>query len=158
PWGDAINLDDVGSDEVRRFLIDSAIAWLRDFGADGLRLDALHSLYDTSERHFVEQLVDEVRVLERDLDRRFTIIGEHDNHDPNALIQWGLDAHWNDDFHHAVHALLTGEHGGYYMDFVGQLGKVLEHGYALDGGFSQFRNERHGRPFGALPRDRLVAY
>jgi maltooligosyltrehalose trehalohydrolase len=158
PWGESINLDDTGSDEVRRFLIDSAVAWLRDFGADGLRLDALHALYDDSEHHFVEQLVDEIRVLERDLDRRFVVIGEYDHHDPKALIEWGLDAHWNDDFHHAVHALLTGEHDGYYVDFVGKLGKVLERGYALDGGFSQFRNERHGRPFGALTRDRLVAY
>ncbi|HEY5924145.1 MAG TPA: malto-oligosyltrehalose trehalohydrolase [Kofleriaceae bacterium] len=158
PWGEAINLDDTGSDEVRRFLIDSAIRWLRDFGADGLRLDALHALYDDSERHFVRQLVDEIRVLERDLGRQFTVIGEYDHHDPKALTEWRLDAHWNDDFHHAVHALLTREHGGYYVDFVGQLGKVLEQGYALDGGFSKFRNAPHGKPFGALPRDRLVAY
>jgi len=158
PWGDAINLDDVGSDEVRRFLIDSAIAWLRDFGADGLRLDALHALYDDSEHHFVEQLVDEVHVLERELARRFVLIGEYDHHDPKALIEWGLDAHWNDDFHHAVHTLVTGETDSYYVDFVGKLGTVLEHGYALDGGFSKFRGERHGRPFGALPRDRLIAY
>ncbi len=158
PWGEAINLDDIGNDEVRRFLIDSAIQWLRDYGADGLRLDALHALYDDSDRHFVEQLVDEVRVLERDVDRRFVLIGEFDHHDPKALIEWGLDAHWNDDFHHAIHTLLTGEHGGYYVDFVGKLGKVLEHGYALEGGFSKFRNERHGRPFGALARDRLVGY
>jgi maltooligosyltrehalose trehalohydrolase len=158
PWGEAINLDDTGSDEVRRYLIDSAIAWLRDFGADGLRLDAVHALYDDSDRHFVAQLVDEIRALERDLDRRFVVIGEYDHHDPKALIEWGLDAHWNDDFHHAVHALLTGEHDSYYVDFVGKLGKVLEHGYALDGGFSKFRRARHGRPFGALGRDRLVAY
>lgn len=158
PWGEAINLDDRGSDEVRRFLIDSAIAWLRDYGADGLRLDALHALYDDSDRHFVAQLVEEIRVLERDLDRRFTVIGEYDDHDPTALVEWGLDAHWNDDFHHAVHALLTGERDSYYVDFVGALGKVLEHGYALDGGVSQFRGRPHGRPFGALPRDRLVGY
>jgi maltooligosyltrehalose trehalohydrolase len=158
PWGEAINLDDSGSEEVRRFLIDSALAWLRDFGADGLRLDAVHALYDDSARHFVAQLVDEIRLLERDLDRRFVVIGEYDHHDPKALIEWGLDAHWNDDFHHAVHALLTSEHDGYYVDFVGKLGKVLEHGYALDGGFSKFRNAHHGRSFGALTRDRLVAY
>lgn len=158
PWGDAINLDDRGSDEVRRFLIDGAIAWLRDFGADGLRLDALHALHDDSKPHFVEQLVNEIRVLEQDLDRTFVIIGEYDHHDPKALIEWGLDAHWNDDFHHAVHALLTGERGGYYADFPGTLGKVLERGYALDGGVSKFRGGPHGRPFGALPRDRLIAY
>jgi maltooligosyltrehalose trehalohydrolase len=158
PWGAAINLDDRGSDEVRRFLVDSALAWLRDFGADGLRLDAVHSLFDDSDRHFVRQLCDEIRGLERDLGRRFIVIGEYDHHDPKALTEWGLDAHWNDDFHHAVHALVTGEQGGYYVDFVGALPKVLEQGYALDGGYSQFRGEPHGKPFGSLSRDRLVAY
>ena len=158
PWGEAINLDDRGSDEVRRFLIDSALAWLRDFGADGLRLDAVHSLFDDSERHFVAQLVDAIRALERELDRKFVVIGEYDHHDPKVIREWGLDAHWNDDFHHAVHALVTGEHDGYYVDFAGALPKVLEQGYALDGGYSQFRGEPHGRPFGSLPRDRLVAY
>jgi maltooligosyltrehalose trehalohydrolase len=158
PWGEAINLDDRGSDEVRRFLIDSALAWLRDFGADGLRLDAVHSLYDESERHFIRQLCDEIRGLERDLDRPFVVIGEYDSHDPKAITEWGLDAHWNDDFHHAVHALVTGEQSGYYVDFVRTLPKVLERGYALDGGFSKFRSAPHGRPFGDLPRDRLVAY
>jgi maltooligosyltrehalose trehalohydrolase len=158
PWGEAINLDDRGSDEVRRFLIDSALEWLRDFGADGLRLDAVHALFDDGPQHFIEQLVDEIRGLERDLDRKLVVIGEYDHHDPKVLTQWGLDAHWNDDFHHAVHALLTGEHGSYYADFVGALGKVLEHGYALDGGVSRFRGVRHGKPFGTLPRDRLVGY
>lgn len=158
PWGEAINLDDRDSDEVRRFLIDSALMWLRDYGADGLRLDAVHSLYDESDRHFAQQLCDDIRALGRDLQRRFVVIGEYDHHDPEVLTRWGLDAHWNDDFHHAVHTLLTGEHGGYYVDFVGALPKVLEQGYALDGGYSQFRGHRHGRPFGALPRDRLVAY
>jgi maltooligosyltrehalose trehalohydrolase len=73
---------------------------------------------------------------------------------------WGLDAHWNDDFHHAVHALLTGERAGYYGDFAADhtLAKIFENGYALDGGFSEFRQKAHGRPFGELPRSRLVAY
>lgn len=158
PWGEAINLDDRGSDEVRRFLIDSALAWLRDFGADGLRLDAVHSLYDESKRHFIQQLCEDIRGLGRDLDRRFIVIGEYDHHDPKVLTEWGLDAHWNDDFHHAVHTLLTGEQSGYYVDFVGTLPKVLEQGYALDGGFSTFRGAPHGHPYGDLPRDRLVAY
>ncbi len=164
PWGDAINLDGDGSREVRRFLIDSALAWLRDYGVDGLRLDALHSLRDRSERHFVAELVDEIRSLERALGRTFAVIGEYDDHDPRAVEPrpdgWGLDAHWNDDFHHAVHVLLTGETAGYYGDFAapGTLGKVLEGGYALDGGFSPFRGGVHGAPFGGLPRDRLVAY
>jgi maltooligosyltrehalose trehalohydrolase len=165
PWGDAINLDDDGSRHVRRFLIDSALGWLRDYGADGLRLDAIHSLVDTSQRHFVAELVDEVRALERELGRPLVLIGEFDEHDPNAVMGrdrggWGLDAHWNDDFHHVVHALLTGEHEGYYGDFAGPgaLPKVFEAGYVLDGGYSPFRKKNHGKPYGDLPRDRLVAY
>jgi maltooligosyltrehalose trehalohydrolase len=164
PWGDAINLDGEGSREVRRFLIDSALTWLRDYGADGLRLDAVHSLRDGGERHFVAELVDAVRALERELGRRLVVIGEYDEHDPRAVVErphgWGLDAHWNDDFHHAVHALVTGEVAGYYADFAaeGTLLKILERGYALDGCHSQFRGGAHGAPYGALPRDRLVAY
>jgi maltooligosyltrehalose trehalohydrolase len=165
PWGDAINLDDDGSREVRRFLIDSALGWLRDYGVDGLRLDALHSLVDTSERHFVAELVDEIRALEREVGRAFVLIGEYDDHDPRAVTDrshggWGLDAHWNDDFHHTVHALLTGEQEGYYADFVarGSLAKLFERGYVLDGGYSPFRKTTHGQPYGELPRDRLVAY
>src|SRR5262249_35616234 len=110
PWGDAINLDDEGSREVRRFLIDSALHWLCDYGVDGLRLDALHALRDDSERHFVRQLVDEIRAAGDRLGRSFVVIGEYDDHDPRAVDMssrgWGLDAHWNDDFHHAIHALL----------------------------------------------------
>ena len=160
PWGEAINLDADGSREVRRFLIDSALEWLRGYGIDGLRLDALHSLYDSSDRHFVAELVDEVKALARELDRPLVLIGEYDDHDPQAITGWGLDAHWNDDFHHAVHALVTGEAGGYYQDFAprGVLEKILEQGYALDGGYSPFRGKPHGKPYGDLPRDHLVAY
>jgi maltooligosyltrehalose trehalohydrolase len=164
PWGEAINLDAEGSAEVRRFLIDSALSWLEVHGADGLRLDALHALVDTSERHFVAELVDEVAALSSRLGRPLVLIGEYDDHDPRAVMErprgWGLDAHWNDDFHHAVHALLTGEHAGYYRDFAAPdtLAKVLERGYALEGGVSVHRGGPHGRPYGELPRDRLVAY
>jgi len=165
PWGEAINLDADGSRDVRRYLIDSALMWLRDYGADGLRLDALHALHDTSDRHFVAELVDEVHALERELGRSLVLIGEYDDHDPTAVTEraaggWGLDAHWNDDFHHAVHVLLTGEHGGYYADFAdpGTLAKVIAWGYALDGGYSPFRKQPHGTPYGDLWRDRLVAY
>jgi len=165
PWGDAINLDAEGSREVRRFLIDSALMWLRDYGADGLRLDALHALRDTSERHFIAELTDAVRELERELGRPLVLIGEWDDHDRVAVLPradggWGLDAHWNDDFHHAIHALLTGERTGYFQDFapLTTLAKVLRDGYALDGAMSSYRGRPHGAPYGELPRDRLVAY
>ena len=164
-WGDAINLDGDGAVEVRRFLIDSALHWLCQYGADGLRLDALHALRDDSARHLVAELADEVRAAGVRLGRRFTLIGEYDDHDPRAVTPtaaggWGLDAHWNDDFHHAIHALFTGERDGYYADFAapGTLARVLHRGYALDGGMSAFRGRPHGQPFGDLPRDRLVAY
>jgi len=165
PWGEAINLDGEGSGEVRRFLIDSALHWLCDYGVDGLRLDALHSLYDDGERHFVQELAHEVRAAGAHLGRDFVLIGEYDDHDPRAVTPeaaggWGLDAHWNDDFHHAVHVLATGERSGYYDDFAapGTLAKILRDGYALDGGFSRFRRRAHGKPFGGLGRDRLIGY
>jgi maltooligosyltrehalose trehalohydrolase len=165
PWGAAVNLDGPDARESRRFFIDSALAWLRDYGADGLRLDALHALHDHGPRHVVAELVDDVRALERARGRRFVLVGEYDAHEPLAVREravggWGLDAHWNDDFHHALHVLLTGEHHAYYADFAapGTLAKVLERGYALDGGYSSFRRAHHGRPYGELPRDRLVAY
>jgi maltooligosyltrehalose trehalohydrolase len=165
PWGEAINLDGEGALEVRRFFLDSALAWLRDYAADGLRLDAIHAMRDRSTRHLVAELVDEVRALERETGRKYTLIGEYDDHDPIAVRErarggWGLDAHWNDDFHHAVHAMLTGERQLYYADFAAPdtLAKVLEHGYALDGGYSRYRRHDHGKPYGELPRDRLVGY
>ncbi|HEU4726733.1 MAG TPA: malto-oligosyltrehalose trehalohydrolase [Kofleriaceae bacterium] len=165
PWGNGLNLDGPGCREVRRFLIDVALGWLRDYGADGLRLDAIHALRDDSEHHLIAELVDEVRAIERRLGRPVALIAEYDHHDPRVVLErhrggWGLDAHWNDDFHHAVHALLTGERTGYYADFAepDTLCRVLEHGYALDGRTSRFRGGPHGRPFGALPRDRLIAY
>lgn len=165
PWGEAVNLDGEGGREVRQFILDSCTTWLRDYGADGLRLDAIHALRDTSDRHFVAELTDAVRGLERELGRTLVLIGEYDDHDPIAVTErdasgWGLDAHWNDDFHHAVHALLVGEHTGYYQDFAdrGTLAKVLEQGYVLDGCESPFRAKSHGKPFGSRPRDRLVAY
>jgi maltooligosyltrehalose trehalohydrolase len=157
PWGAGIAFGDA---HVRRFLVDSALAWLEDYGADGLRLDALHAIRDDSPRHFVAELCDEVAALARRLGRPLVVIGEYDDHDPRVLTDWHLHAHWNDDFHHALHALLTGESHGYYQDFAAgtALAKVLHDGYALDGAPSRFRGGPHGHPFGDLPRDHLVAY
>jgi maltooligosyltrehalose trehalohydrolase len=162
PWGPGINFDDIGSREVRRFFIDSALAWLEDYRLDGLRLDAVHAIVDTSEPHFIRQLADDVAALERRLGRELVVIAEYDHHDPTIVKRdgWRCRAHWNDDFHHALHALVTGERSGYYGDFAdpGALAHVLEHGYWLDGKLSAFRGGPHGHAFGALPRDRLVAY
>jgi maltooligosyltrehalose trehalohydrolase len=164
-WGPAVNLDGAGSDEVRRFLCDNALMWLRDYHLDGLRLDAVHALADDSAVHFLEQLVDEVSSLEQELGRALVLIAESDRNDPR-LVQprelggFGLDAVWSDDYHHALHAALTGERGGYYEDFgpLKDLAKALEDVYVYDGRYSSHRQRRHGRPVGALDRSRFLAY
>src|SRR6185369_1662618 len=122
PWGDAVNLGGAGSDEVRAFFIDNALMWLRDYHFDGLRLDAVHALVDPSARHFLEELANRVAELEVSAGRPLCLIAESDLNDPRLvrppeLGGYGLSAQWSDDFHHALHTLLTGERTGYYSDF-----------------------------------------
>ncbi|HEV2275235.1 MAG TPA: alpha-amylase family glycosyl hydrolase, partial [Acidobacteriaceae bacterium] len=122
PWGGAVNLEEAESDEVRRYLIENAILWLRDYHFDGLRLDAVHALVDRSATHFLEQLRDEVRILEAQVARNFVVIAESDLNDPRLVREkeaggFGLDAQWSDDFHHAMFSVLAGERQGYYEDF-----------------------------------------
>jgi maltooligosyltrehalose trehalohydrolase len=122
PWGDAVNFDGRGSDEVRRFLCDNALMWLRDYHFDGLRLDAIHAIVDTSSVHFLEQLAAEVAALQAELSRHLTLVAESNLNDPRIVRPieaggYGIDAQWSDDFHHALHAWLTGERAGYYADF-----------------------------------------
>jgi maltooligosyltrehalose trehalohydrolase len=152
PWGQAINLDGPGSDEVRRFFIDNALTWLREYRIDGLRLDAVHAIFDTSALHFLEHLAIEVRQLSTQLDRRLEVIAESSLNDPRLVWPvdrggYGLDATWCEDLHHALHAVLSGEHYGFYQDYLGvsDLAKALRHVYCLDGRFSTFRGRRHGR-------------
>ncbi|MFJ4471807.1 malto-oligosyltrehalose trehalohydrolase [Streptomyces sp. NPDC089424] len=164
PWGTAVNLDAPGSDEVRAFLIGSALAWLRDYRLDGLRLDAVHALVDTRAVHFLEELSAAVDALAADTGRPLFLIAESDRNDPRLVTGreaggLGLQAQWNDDFHHALHAALTGESQGYYADFarapVGALAKTLTGGFFHDGTYSSFRGRRHGRP---LDRSRIAAH
>lgn len=164
PWGTAVNLDAPGSDEVRAFLIGSALAWLRDYRLDGLRLDAVHALVDTRAVHFLEELSAAVDALAADAGRPLFLIAESDRNDPRLVTGreaggLGLQAQWNDDFHHALHAALTGESQGYYADFarapVGALAKTLTGGFFHDGTYSAFRGRRHGRP---LDRARIAAH
>jgi len=122
PWGSAVNLDGPESDEVRRFFIDNALMWLRDYHCDGLRLDAVHAIFDQSALHFLEQLANEVQMLSAKLDHHFVLVAESDLNDPRLVRAsehggYGLDAMWNEDFHHALHAVLTGERTGYCVDF-----------------------------------------
>ena len=164
PWGDAVNLDGPGSDEVRRFFIDNALMWLRDYHFDGLRIDAVHAIIDTSAIHFLEQLAGEVSELEGILGRQTVLIAESDLNtsrivEPAASGGYGLTAQWNEDFHHALHACLTGERNGYYRDFGGlaDLARVLTEGFAYAGRYSIYRQRRHGRPVSHLSGRQFVA-
>ncbi|GGZ91895.1 malto-oligosyltrehalose trehalohydrolase [Streptomyces bluensis] len=164
PWGAAVNLDAPGSDEVRAYLAGSALAWLRDYRLDGLRLDAVHALKDTRARHFLEELSTAVDTLAAELHRPLFLIAESDLNDPRVITAraeggLGVHAQWNDDFHHALHTTLTGEAQGYYADFArapfAALAKTLTDGFFHDGTYSTFRGRRHGRP---LDRTRLSAH
>ncbi|WP_435281876.1 malto-oligosyltrehalose trehalohydrolase [Streptomyces koelreuteriae] len=164
PWGAAVNLDAPGSDEVRAFLVGSALAWLRDYRIDGLRLDAVHALVDTRARHFLEELSAAVDALAAEVDRPLFLVAESDLNDPRLITSragggLGLHAQWNDDFHHALHTTLTGESQGYYADFaragLGGLAKTLGGGWFHDGTYSSFRERHHGRP---LDRNRVAAH
>ena len=153
PWGSAVNLDDVGSDEVRRYLIDNACGWLRDFHLDGLRLDAVHALHDTRALHYLAELSDAVDALATALGRPLALIAESDRNDPltvtpRAAGGLGMTAAWDDDVHHALHALLSGERQGYYVDFgtLDCLGHVLTSVFWHDGRWSEFRGRSHGAP------------
>lgn len=153
PWGPAVNLDGPGSTEVRRFLCDNAKMWLRDYRFDGLRLDAIHAIFDTSAMHFLEQLSTEIDQLKTDTGRHFFLIAESDLNDPRVVTPreangLGFDAQWSDDFHHALHTVLTGERAGYYSDFgsVASLAKSLKSVFVYDGRESAFRQRTHGRP------------
>lgn len=165
PWGWAVNFDGPHSDEVRRFFCDNALMWLRDYHFDGLRLDAVHAIFDTSARPFLEQLGDEVKQLSRQTGRPLVVIPESDLNDPRLLWPpdrggFGLDAQWSDDFHHALHALLTGERAGYYGDFgtVADLAKALRNAYVYDGRYSAHRQRRHGRPPIGLSSHHFLGY
>ncbi|MHB8721630.1 MAG: malto-oligosyltrehalose trehalohydrolase [Steroidobacteraceae bacterium] len=163
-WGAAINYDGPHSDAVRRFFIDNALMWLRDYGFDGLRLDAVHAIYSFDAVHVLEELAAAVRELGGKLGRHFVLIAESDLNDPRlvrAAAQggFGLDAHWADDFHHAVHRFFTGESGGYYADFGGlaDLAAALRDGYVYQGQYSTHRGRRHGRaPAGVAPHQLVV--
>ncbi len=164
-WGDLVNLDDEGSAEVRRYILDNVRLWFTDMHVDALRLDAVHALLDDSETHLLEEMAIEVAALSAHQGRPLTLIAESDLNDPKLVTPreaggYGLDAQWSDDFHHAVHVALTRETSGYYADFepLTALAKVLERGFFHDGTFSSFRDRDHGVPIdtAAMPAWRLV--
>ncbi len=162
-WGEGFNLDGPDSDEVRRYLVDNAVYWIDEFHLDGLRLDAADRIVDLSPVHLAEEIGAAVHRQGAAAGRRTVVIAEIDSNDPRWVRPrevggFGLDGHWSDDFHHAVHVALTGERSGYYADFggVGPVARALGRRYFHDGGYSPFRRRRHGRPAEDVAGDRFV--
>jgi maltooligosyltrehalose trehalohydrolase len=165
PWGDAVNLDDAGSDEVRRFFVDNALAWLEHYHVDGLRIDAVHAFADRSAVHFLEELAAAVAGLSARLGRQLWTIAESDLNDPRLVRPpeaggYGLDATWSDDLHHALHVAFTGEQQGYYRSYrgLGDVARALQRVYVHDVRYDPGRGRRHGRPVGDLSRHHFLGY
>ncbi|WP_418607611.1 malto-oligosyltrehalose trehalohydrolase [Georgenia sp. SUBG003] len=153
PWGAAVNLDGDDAAEVRTFVVDNALRWLRDFHIDALRLDAVHALVDDSPRHLLAELSDAVADLEGEVGRPLSLVAESDLNDAKMVTATaagglGMTAQWNDDLHHALHALVTGERQGYYADFGSPetLAKALTDVFVHAGEFSSFRGKVWGAP------------
>jgi len=166
PWGGAVNLEDAWSPQVRRFFCDNALMWMRDFHIDGLRIDAVHALIDRSETHLLEQLARETEALSSVLARPLVLIAESNLNYPRIVTPcnaggFGINAQWNDDFHHALFAVLDqGPHVGYFADFgkLRHLAKSLEKTFVLDGIYSRYRRRSHGRSAEHLSQHRFLGY
>jgi maltooligosyltrehalose trehalohydrolase len=165
PWGQAINFDGPESDEVRRFFIENALYWTNHFHIDALRLDAIHAIVDPSARPILEELGLAVHRQAHELKRKVHVIAESDRNDSRIIRSresggYGLDAQWSDDFHHALHALLTPERNGYYCDFgkVEQLARAYREGFVYSGQYSTFRRRRHGNSSQGLPPEQFVVF
>ena len=165
PWGEAINFDGPYSNEVRNFFIENALYWFEYYHIDALRLDAIHGIYDISARPFLLELAERVEKFSVKQGRKYYLIAESDLNNPLAARPgdkggYGIDGLWNDDFHHAVHTLLTGESSGYYIDFgkAGQLVKSLKEGYVFSGQYSEFRKRNHGNSSEDLPADSFIIF
>ena len=165
PWGDAVNFDGPHSHEVRSFVVDNALMWLRDYHFDGLRIDAVHAILDTSAVHVLEELSVRVGELEGHLGRKLTLIAESDLNDPRVVTPrtaggHGIDAQWSDDFHHSLHALLTGERDGYFADFgeVSHLATAFTNAFVYAERYSPYRKRVHGRRPIGLSGHRFLAY
>ncbi len=165
PWGQAINFDGPYSNEVRNFFIENALSWLKNYHIEGLRIDAIHGIYDMSAQPFLPELAERVEEFSQQEGRKFYLIAESDLNNSYALRPRdsggsGLDALWCDDFHHALHTLLTGETDGYYVDFgkIGHLVKSFREGFVYSGQYSAFRKRNHGNSSADIPPDRFVVF
>lgn len=165
PWGKAINYDGAYSDEVRNYFFENAVYWLRDYHVDALRLDAVHSIYDLSAKHFLEELSEKVDDVYNIDGRKRFLIAESDLNDTRIIQQKKLggyecDAQWSDDFHHALHSLLTGENGGYYQDFgkTGHLAEAIRSSFVYSGKYSDYRKKKHGNSAEGFPTYRFIIF
>lgn len=163
PWGDAVNYDGTGSEPVRKFVTDNVRMWIRDYHLDGLRLDAIHAIYDFGARHILQEIKDAADEVAQERGYPVHMVAESDLNDVRIILPkerggYGLDAQWSDDFHHVVHACLTKERQGYYADYgdPGHVRKVLQDTFVLDGCYSKHRGRCHGAPVAGLSGDRFV--
>jgi maltooligosyltrehalose trehalohydrolase len=163
PWGDAINYDGHGCDAVRDYVLDNVGMWLEEFHFDGLRLDAVHAIFDLGARHILRAIGEAAEAAGSRRGWPAYVVGESDLNDPRVLDPpdrggYGLDAQWSDDFHHAVHAFLTGERVGYYVDFgeAEHLAGVFERPFLYAWDYSPHRGRKHGAPADGIPGDRFV--
>ena len=163
PWGDGVNFDGPWSDAVRQYVIENARMWVRDFRVDGLRLDAVHAMYDFGARHILAELQENVQRIANEQGRTVHVIAESNQNDvrlidPPQQNGYGLDGVWSDDFHHSVRTLLTGDLEGYYQDFgrAEHLAKAFERMFVYDGCYSPFRKRRHGSRVEARDRTKFV--
>jgi len=163
PWGQALNFDGPYSDQVRDFFFENALYWFREYHIDALRLDALHSIYDASAKHFIKELAERVENFSKVSGRKYYLIGESDLNDVRLITSrskggYGLDAQWCDDFHHSLHALITGEQSGYYEDFgtIDDLAKAYKEAFVYSWNYSKYRKRHHGSNSKRLPAERFV--
>jgi maltooligosyltrehalose trehalohydrolase len=164
-WGQSINFDDAWSDGVRNYFIRNAEMWLDEFHIDGLRLDAVHAFKDYSANHFVKELKESAAAVAVKTGSEKILIAETDLNDTRYIQDpqlggYGLDGQWIDEFHHALHALLTGERAGYYEDFgaTEHLVKAFTHTYVYDGNYSVHRKRKFGSDAQPFPYDRFVVF
>lgn len=165
PWGEALDFDGPHADDVRRYFIENALCWITDFHVDGLRLDAVHAIVDTSAYPFLEELAEAVHRRARELGRRVHLFAESDRNDPRLVLPpdrggQGFDALWSDDFHHALHALLTGERSGYYVDFgtLDDMASAYRAPFVYAGRYSAYRGRRHGRRADGVRGEQVVVF
>jgi maltooligosyltrehalose trehalohydrolase len=163
PWGQAVNVDGPGADEVRRYAVENAVRWVRDFHVDGLRLDAVHAIVDTSAVHLLEELSTAVHAEAARAGRQVQVIAESELADPRLVRTpeiggYGLDGQWLDDVHHTLHVALTGERDGYFEDYDGltDLARILRDRFAYAGRFSRHRGRTVGRPARDVAYERFV--